>query len=258
MWASGWRLGPETGVMGAGGLGAPSSDPPPPSLFPSERTLKERPESVGMANLYTPLENQESMFKKKQKTTRKTKWRKVQKKSCTLVVFKIKTVQGLGGRWRTPRAEPLLSSSPPSSWEPKPPLLAREASRPMSLQVSILWGVGGGAEWAYGKRLGSANAGLVLLDGGQGWSSSTTPGGGRWLTPKGASGHTSPGDERRGGERRRVFGHPGSPLLPGVELSVPKPVCPGLAVEKLASLLPDALFALAGSAALGERRVVCG
>lgn len=64
MWASGWRLGPETGVMGAGWLGAPSSDPPPPSLFPSERTLKERPESVGMANLYTPLENQESMFKK--------------------------------------------------------------------------------------------------------------------------------------------------------------------------------------------------
>lgn len=117
---------------------------------------------------------------------------------------------------------------------------------------------GGGAECTYGKRLGSAKAGLALLDGGQGWSSSTTPGGGRWLTPKGASGHTSPGDGRQGGERRRVFGHPGSPLLPGVELSVPKPVCPGLAVEKLASLLPDALFALAGSAALGERRVVYG
>lgn len=48
-----------------------------------------------MAKLYTPLENQESMFKKRhQKLKRKKK--KVEKSAksvCTLVVLKIKTVQ---------------------------------------------------------------------------------------------------------------------------------------------------------------------
>ena len=42
-----------------------------------------------MAKLYTPLENQESMFKKRHKNVREKKWRKVQNMSCTLVVSKI-------------------------------------------------------------------------------------------------------------------------------------------------------------------------
>lgn len=57
---------------GTGSGGRPS----PPSLPPLERG----PESMKMANLYTPLENQESMFKKRNKNLGgKKKWRKVQK-----------------------------------------------------------------------------------------------------------------------------------------------------------------------------------
>lgn len=49
--------------MGAGRLALPH----PP--FPIQKEFKEsRPESVEMAKLYTPLENQESMLKKGHKT----------------------------------------------------------------------------------------------------------------------------------------------------------------------------------------------
>lgn len=42
---------------------------PPTFPFPIQKEFKERrPESVEMAKLYTPLENQESMFKKRHKT----------------------------------------------------------------------------------------------------------------------------------------------------------------------------------------------
>lgn len=42
---------------------------PHPFPFPIQKEFKEsRPESVEMAKLYTPLENQESMFKKGHKT----------------------------------------------------------------------------------------------------------------------------------------------------------------------------------------------
>lgn len=42
---------------------------PPTFPFPIQKEFKERrPESVEIAKLYTPLENQESMFKKRHKT----------------------------------------------------------------------------------------------------------------------------------------------------------------------------------------------
>lgn len=85
-------------------MGAERLDPPPPNPAPllspiqkkKKKSVKERrSESVEMAKLYTPLENQESMFKKRhQKLKRKKK--KVEKSAksvCTLVVLKIKTVQ---------------------------------------------------------------------------------------------------------------------------------------------------------------------
>lgn len=67
----------------------------PPSKKKKKSVKERRSESVEMAKLYTPLENQESMFKKRhQKLKRKKK--KVEKSAksvCTLVVLKIKTVQ---------------------------------------------------------------------------------------------------------------------------------------------------------------------
>lgn len=85
-------------------MGAERLDPPPPNPAPllspiqkkKKKSVKERrSESVEMAKLYTPLENQESMFKKRhQKLKRKKK--KVEKSAksvCTLVVLKIRTVQ---------------------------------------------------------------------------------------------------------------------------------------------------------------------
>lgn len=50
-----------------------------PFPFQSEE-LERGPESVRRAKRYTPLENQENnVYKKKQKPRRKQKWRKVQK-----------------------------------------------------------------------------------------------------------------------------------------------------------------------------------
>lgn len=85
-------------------MGAERLDPPPPNPAPllspiqkkkKKSVIERRSESVEMAKLYTPLENQESMFKKRhQKLKRKKK--KVEKSAksvCTLVVLKIKTVQ---------------------------------------------------------------------------------------------------------------------------------------------------------------------
>lgn len=64
-------------------MGAERLDPPPPNPAPllspiqkkKKKSVKERrSESVEMAKLYTPLENQESMFKKRhQKLKRKKK-----------------------------------------------------------------------------------------------------------------------------------------------------------------------------------------
>lgn len=55
--------------------GCRAADPPSPPLSPIQKKLKERrPESVEMAKLYIPLENQESMFiKRHQKPMRKKK-----------------------------------------------------------------------------------------------------------------------------------------------------------------------------------------
>lgn len=87
------------GVNGCGEAGSPTPQPrtsPFPHPKKKKKSVKERrSESVEMAKLYTPLENQESMFKKRhQKLKRKKK--KVEKSAksvCTLVVLKIKTVQ---------------------------------------------------------------------------------------------------------------------------------------------------------------------
>lgn len=54
-----------SGVNGRRAAGPPLPLPP----FPIQKEFKEsRPESVEMAKLYTPLENQESMLKKGHKT----------------------------------------------------------------------------------------------------------------------------------------------------------------------------------------------
>lgn len=52
---------------GGGDAGREVALPPP---FPLQKELERRPESVEMAKLYTPLENQESMFKKRHKNLR--------------------------------------------------------------------------------------------------------------------------------------------------------------------------------------------
>lgn len=57
-----------SGDQRSGVNGRRASGPPPPP-FPIQKEFKEsRPESVEMAKLYTPLENQESMLKKGHKT----------------------------------------------------------------------------------------------------------------------------------------------------------------------------------------------
>lgn len=64
-WDSGWC--PGTRDLGGGHR---QGGGPPTSLSPPEGVKKRRPESVEMAKLYTPLENQESMFKKRHKNLR--------------------------------------------------------------------------------------------------------------------------------------------------------------------------------------------
>lgn len=60
-------LGLVSGDRRPGGVGAGRAVAlPPPFLLQKES--ERRPESVEMAKLYTPLENQESMFKKDTKT----------------------------------------------------------------------------------------------------------------------------------------------------------------------------------------------
>lgn len=62
-----------SGDQRSGGSGRRAAGPPT-FPFPIQKEFKERrPESVEMAKLYTPLENQESMFKKDAKPKRKKK-----------------------------------------------------------------------------------------------------------------------------------------------------------------------------------------
>jgi len=76
------------------------------STFPfpiQSEELERGPESVRRAKRYTPLENQENMFIKRNKNLGENKsGEKCKSKSCTLVVLKIKTVQRPGGWLASP------------------------------------------------------------------------------------------------------------------------------------------------------------
>lgn len=99
-----WGLRLVAGDQGVGGGTGTGGRCSPPSLPPLERG----PESVKMANLYTPLENQESMFKKRNKNLGgKKKVEKSAKISLALSGFKNKdstTPRWPAGRSPAPRA----------------------------------------------------------------------------------------------------------------------------------------------------------
>lgn len=143
------------------------TDAPHLPLPHPERGVREEPESVKKPKGYIPLENQESMFIKRNKNLgEKKSGEKCKSQSCTLVVLKIKTVQCPGAWLASPH--PLchhfskLSLLSPKNvlFEPKACFsLAHDPLKfPPALQPS---GGGGGAEQMEGGSPGPPERGLV-------------------------------------------------------------------------------------------------